>query len=145
MVLSFEDSRCVCAFFFKFAWSAWRLFTSVPACDQFGCSGFPPSDANFGKGEALPLKVNVKIFQPLQLLKFLAKSYETFRLWWLHYCALNLKVWAKILTSLLKNWTLNICPVQIQWSLTKRMYWLLKIADSANDLCTVYLLQIGDL
>ncbi len=30
---------------------------------QFGCSGLPPSDANFGKGEGPPLKVNVKIFQ----------------------------------------------------------------------------------
>ncbi len=30
---------------------------------QFGCSGLPPSEANFGQGESLPLKVNVKISQ----------------------------------------------------------------------------------
>ena len=39
----------------------------------------------------------------------MVKSCETFRLWSLHCCALNLTVRAKIVTLLLKNWTSNIC------------------------------------
>ena len=36
---------------------------------QFGCSRLPPSDANFGKGEGPPLKVNVKIFQLGEIMR----------------------------------------------------------------------------
>ena len=39
------------------------LRQSLLVIGQFGCSCLPPSDANFGKGEGAPLKVNVKIFQ----------------------------------------------------------------------------------
>ena len=62
---------------------------------QFGCSrNLPPSDANFGKGEARHfIESECKNI----VMNYIANC-----------CALNLKVKAKILTSLLKNWTLNI-------------------------------------
>ena len=72
---------------------------------QFGCSGLPPSDANFGKGEgpAGPsLKVNVNFFQ-LGTTFFNSWSNQTKLSDCDDYCALNLKVRAIIITSLLKN------------------------------------------
>ncbi len=104
---------------------------------QFGCSGLPPSDAKPCKGEAQPLKVNVKIFQLGTIFKFQVKSCKTFRLRSLHCCALNLKVRAKIVTSLLKNLTLNICSVQIQWGFSDALpfysagSWVSELSGSA--------------
>ena len=85
-----------------------------------------------------PLKVNVKYFNLLQLFKFLVKSCETFRLLRLHCCALNLK--AKIVTSLLKNWTLNICSEQIQRGCSDALPFYSAgswVSDQANVHCNI--------
>ncbi len=102
----------------SFAWSPWRQFTSVPACDwSIWLSWFTSLWRKLRQRGRPAIESERKKFSTRYnfLNSWSVKSYETFRLWWLHCCALHLKVRAKIVTSLLKHWTLNICPVQIQW------------------------------
>ena len=103
-----------------FAWSALRLFmSSIPACDWSIWLFWFTSlwrEASQLRGSP-PLKVNVeKYFNLYNYFNSWTWSNHaklslrlSFRFSSLHCCAL------KIVTLLLKNWTLNICSVQIQW------------------------------
>ncbi len=96
-----------------FAWSALRLFMSIPACDwSIWLFWFTSLWRKFSQ-RGSPLIENEH--------KNISTWYNFFNYWSNHaklsdfdYYIAVLWVW-KLERKLLKNWTLNICSVQIQW------------------------------